>query len=397
MTWNEWHTESEKLAAEAQLHRTSGDLRRAEELYRRAAEAESKAVEEVLPGKDRTLGITAVSAIALWYKGGDYATAEALARRYLADGGLPDFAQQQIQDLFQMIRSARTVEAAEPDPWRMSDPSEILLKKLADVERIIATIGRRNGMDPDETEEFTAEVKLRLVRDDYAIIRKFQGRSKFETYIAAVVKRLLLDYRNHQWGKWHDAAQAERLGPLAIDLARLVQRDGYTLDEALKLLESKYPGVTREQLESLEASLPPKYRRKKVDLEEVDSMAAPAAASDPVRDDTARRISETVNAFVADLPDEDQLIIRMRFEMGMTVAQISRSLALHQQQLYRRLYNHFDALRAELTRVGVAAEDVEELIGTDTDLLQFRFKNGRVRPSKKDESAVAARQEDSSS
>src|SRR5881392_783347 len=54
--------------------------------------------------------------------------------------------------------------------WRRSDlgpePSELLLQKLPDIERIIASIGRRNGMDQDETEEFAAEVNLRLVRDD---------------------------------------------------------------------------------------------------------------------------------------------------------------------------------------------------------------------------------------
>ena len=36
-------------------------------------------------------------------------------------------------------------------------------------------------MRPDEAEEFAASVRLRIVESNYAVLKKFQGRSSFQT------------------------------------------------------------------------------------------------------------------------------------------------------------------------------------------------------------------------
>lgn len=280
----------------------------------------------------------------------------------------------------------------------MSEPSELLLQNLPEIERIIASICRRKGMDADATEEFAAEVKLRLVDHDYAILRKFQGRSPLAVYIAAVVRRLLLDYHRHEWGKWRTSGEAAHLGQLASDLERILHRDGRTLEDALKLLAADYPETTLADLERLAAQLPQRVRRRKVDLEHATSVLAPQEHLDPIRSESAKRISGVVTRFIDRLPEEDQLIFRLRFESNMTVAQVARALHIDQPLLYRRLYRHFDALRAELSRAGVNGRDVEELIGTDTSLLDFHLKNRAARPSEEEEErTVAARREEISS
>src|SRR5690242_17941070 len=109
-------------------------------------------------------------------------------------------------------------ESAQFTPYRqrtMPGPRELFLQKLPQIERIVASIGKRSGLDADALEDFSADVKLRLVDDDYVVIRAFKNRSSFESYIATVVKRLLLDHRNREWGKWRPSAVAKRLGPLA--------------------------------------------------------------------------------------------------------------------------------------------------------------------------------------
>ena len=68
-------------------------------------------------------------------------------------------------------------------------------------------------------------VKLRLVENDYAVLRAYEARSKFETFISIVVQRMALDFRIHMWGKWHASAEAKRLGPLAIRLEELLLRN----------------------------------------------------------------------------------------------------------------------------------------------------------------------------
>lgn len=280
----------------------------------------------------------------------------------------------------------------------MAEPSEILLKKLPEIEQIIVSICRRKGMDADATEEFAAEVKLRLIERDYAIIRKFEGRSPFEVYIGAVVKRLLLDHQRHEWGKWRPSSEAQHLGPLAVDLERLLHRDGRSIEDALLLLQSDHPNVTRKELERIAVRLPVRVGRRKVNLEKAASVPGPNNRLDPARMETARRISTAVNVVIERLPEEDRLIFRMRFESGMTVAQVARALHLPQPLLYRRLYKRFDEFRAELDRAGIAAADVEDLIGTDTELLDFHLKNRDIRPSEEEkESAVAVRQEETSS
>jgi len=71
-------------------------------LYRQAAEAEEKALSVLDPAKRRTLGITAVSAVALWCKGGDLDRAKQLADR-LVDKDLPSFATRQIGEILATV------------------------------------------------------------------------------------------------------------------------------------------------------------------------------------------------------------------------------------------------------------------------------------------------------
>lgn len=53
--------------------------------------------------------------------------------------------------------------------------------------------------------------------------------------LVAVVERLSLDFRVERWGRWPPSAVADRLGPAAVLLERLVTRDGYTLQEAMAI------------------------------------------------------------------------------------------------------------------------------------------------------------------
>jgi len=276
----------------------------------------------------------------------------------------------------------------------MSEPSEFLLKNLALVRQITASICGRRGMGPDEIEDFISEVQLRLVSDDYAIIRAFRGRSSFPTYLAAVVTRQLLDYRNHKWGKWHASAEAERLGDVAIAVERALYRDHQTIDETLAALSTDHPQLTREEVKRLQARLPRRIRRTMVDLDAATTVASTNAAIDPSQSETAARISNVVATYIRQLPKEDQLVLKLRFDAEMSVAEISRALKMDQQTLYRRYYKHFHLLRNELERAGVTADEVAGLIGTDTPFLDFGLKTENPGPSEEHERAVSGRQEE---
>ena len=104
MSWADLHQKSEHLASEAQaLARQSPE--RAQELYVEAAKLEALALTTVTPTKLRTLGITAISAVALWFKARRFTEAQKLAYQILATNSVPQFAIEQLQGLLQAIWS----------------------------------------------------------------------------------------------------------------------------------------------------------------------------------------------------------------------------------------------------------------------------------------------------
>lgn len=114
MSWSDAHRVSEELASEAHIALRQGDSHLAQALFLKAADAEEKALLQVSPtDKPRTFGITAVSAVALWYKGGELSKAEATAYRVLAHGdALEPFAVEQLRALLQTVWNARAQQAA---------------------------------------------------------------------------------------------------------------------------------------------------------------------------------------------------------------------------------------------------------------------------------------------
>lgn len=103
MTWADLHAESERLAIEAQLTLRERNVGKALDLYKQAADAERRALDQLDKSKTRTRGITAVSAVALWFKAGEYTLAEQLAHSMLADIDIPEFAREELRNLVQAI------------------------------------------------------------------------------------------------------------------------------------------------------------------------------------------------------------------------------------------------------------------------------------------------------
>lgn len=277
------------------------------------------------------------------------------------------------------------------------EPHVVLTANLPVVERAIAFAARRYRLDRSDAEEFSAIVKLRLVENDYAIVRAYEERCSFATYMSVVVQRMALDDRIHAWGKWHASAEAKRLGPAAVELEQLHHRDGRTLEDAIAIVAANHEDATRDGLHAIARRLPARApRHRVVGLEEVpDAVASKAGdVEEPLLADERRRASERLStimsAAIARLPEDDRLILQLRFEGGLTVAQIARSLGLDQKLTYRRIERNMRDLKLELQRSGIAAADVFDLIGRDEALLRFDLGKREPRPSiGRDEKAAA--------
>src|SRR5262245_30687429 len=108
---------------------------------------------------------------------------------------------------------------------------QLLLANLDVVDAVVARTAHRHRLSAAERDELASMVRLKLVDNNYLVVRRFNGRSSFRRYLTVVVKRVLLDWRNALWGKWRPSAVARRLGTLALWLEELLYRDRRSFDD----------------------------------------------------------------------------------------------------------------------------------------------------------------------
>jgi RNA polymerase sigma factor (sigma-70 family) len=248
-------------------------------------------------------------------------------------------------------------------------PERLLLDNLPWVERACAALARRHGLSADEADDFLSWARMRLLDDDCAILRKFRGECAVTTYLTIVLATLFRNFRVREWGKWRSSAAARREGPLAVRLEAMVWRDGCSLEEAGERLRTT--GATAlpdRELAALLARLPPRTPARPVAAGEGVTEAAPCAgaADDRVlrgEADARRAAAEAaVRGAVERLAVRDQVVFRMRFWEGLSVAQIARGLGEPQKRLYRRIERALARMRRDLERGGVSAAQVRELL-----------------------------------
>lgn len=258
------------------------------------------------------------------------------------------------------------------------DAAELFRSNLSVVERAARGVCRRARLSDADEEDFVSSAKLALIENDYAILRKYEGRSSLPTYLAVVFQRLLSDERMRALGRWHASREAERMGPAGVLLETLVRRDRRSIAEALPIVQAADPALTRSEIESMAARLPQRPARPRVveiDEPAAASLAAPERADARALDLEARalrdRTARTVRDTLAALPLEDRMLIRFRFGSSMSIADISRMMRLPQRPLYRRIESLLQRLRAALLAAGLDAGSVTELIGTAAGEMDF--------------------------
>jgi RNA polymerase sigma factor (sigma-70 family) len=238
-------------------------------------------------------------------------------------------------------------------PIRADRAAETLAEQLPLIEQVIAFVCVRWHVSATEADEFGAEVRLRLVDNNYAVLTKFQGRSSLRTYLTTVIQRLFLDFRIRAWGKWRPSAQAKRLGPTALLLEKVLTKDHYSFEEACEVLQTNHRvPETRAQLEALAESLPCRGELRRFESDEVLA-DVPSAFESPEAAMGAVQTAKALQAVLMTLSPQDQLILVMRFVDGRTIADIARELVLDQQGLYRRIDHLLKKLRTSLEAAGI--------------------------------------------
>ena len=275
------------------------------------------------------------------------------------------------------------------------DYQRLLLDHLDLINQIVRTIGRRRHLSAAEREDFASFVHLRMVDDDYAILRKFQNRSTLWTYLAAVIERLSLDFCVEKWGRWRPSAMAERLGPVAVALERLVNRDSHSVDEALEILRTNHDvALTHAELRNVWEQLPVRVRHTEVGEEAAQELSgndsSEAAIDDADRRETVDRLQSALQSAFAQVAAQDRVLIALRFDQDLSMVEIAKLTGSSVPTLHRRLDKSVKQLRLALSHAGFEPREVANLIGHPSialsPLLRAEVERflGPVRLSKRD-------------
>ena len=243
----------------------------------------------------------------------------------------------------------------------------LLVEHLGFIERTVAAVARRNAVAPWDAEDLASQVKLRLMEDDYAVLRKFEGRARLTTYLTTVILNLFRDFRIQRWGKWRPSAAAKRMGELGVQLEALLFRDGFGAREAYALLRDRFDvEATDQELESMATRLRPRTNRRF----ESDATLPRLESSERgdrglrarERAESRTRVAAVLRAVFASLDREDRLILRLRFADGMTIRAIATGLDLEQRRMYSRVQRLLVEVRRQVEARGVTCDEVLDLL-----------------------------------
>ena len=277
-------------------------------------------------------------------------------------------------------------------PVKPLDAEDLFLTNLSVIDRAIGYVCHHNRIDRDAGEEFGSYVKFKLIESNYAIIRKFEGRSSFSTYMTTVIQRMFFQHRVQMWGKWRPSAQAKRLGAKGIMVERLLTRDGYTHAEAASILTSgSDPVLSVAEIEAIYIRLPVRVPRPVLvsAMENTDngpSIDTESELFSDEREEVARHTAATIDAVMASMDPEDQMILRMRFWARRKIPEIGQALGLDGKKLYKRINKLLCQLKLALEEGGISAADACELLNHSDHELSFAFSvaegNAEFRHSK---------------
>lgn len=247
------------------------------------------------------------------------------------------------------------------------DYQRLFLEHLDLIDQIVRTTGRRRHLSAEQ-EEFAGFVRLRLIEDGYAVLRKFQHRSSMRTYLAAVIERLSLDFCVERWGRWRPSATAERLGPVAVLLERLVTRDGHSLNEAIEIVQTSHASeLSRARLHDLWTQLP--ARLKTTEVGEQAAAAVPSALTseshveDAERRARVKRLERALGAAFDTVSAPDRVLVALRYDQELSMVEIAKLTGSSVPTLHRRLDRTIKELRHALTASGFDPREIASLIG----------------------------------
>ena len=232
----------------------------------------------------------------------------------------------------------------------MEERATVSPEALALVSAVIRDVVRVKRLPAADAQDFAQAVHLKFIEREYDVFTRFRGDSSLRTYLTVVVMRALLDWRNARYGKWRPSAASVRLGPDAVMLDQLINRDGFAEEVAVEQIGGR-SGANPEHIRRLAAQVPRRTRVRFVPDDCLQTVAAePDADSIEAQERRERlaRVRRALRDAYRQLPDDERRLLSMRYGSRLSVREISEALQTDQKALYRRFERVVSQLRASM-------------------------------------------------
>lgn len=232
---------------------------------------------------------------------------------------------------------------------------------------LILQVCRFLERDADHATDCFLFVCEHLVANRFARLRRYrpEGPASFPTWLRAVVRNLCLDWRRKQFGRTRAFESVERMSLIERQIFQCRFEDQLSREETYSLLHLGHPDVTEEQFIEIEERITASVSSRQQWLlsarraEAVGELAlAPATEDQPGLDvpdarpspeivALERELSAMLAGAVARLSKQEQLLLKLRFVQGLTLADVARLTGMaNAQQADRRLRELLARLRS---------------------------------------------------
>ena len=220
--------------------------------------------------------------------------------------------------------------------------------------------------DPDRSGNCFLFVCEQLSTNDFRRLRKFNfaGRASFSTWLYAIARNLCLDWHRKDHGRYRVFGSFVQRSAADQMLFELVFRRGFSAEEAREELSRRSVELSFADVEQRISDLRRCMTSRQLWLlssgnpmpDPIDSgsgdiyVGEPAdPAPDPEALAALREMHEQVSAALGSLSDSDRLLVRLRYQEGLTLQQVARLVGLKDAQTAdRRLRDIIDHLRQQL-------------------------------------------------
>ena len=255
---------------------------------------------------------------------------------------------------------------------------QLIEQQRPHIEQVIRDLARRHYLAPQEIDEFRTAVICALERHDFELLRAFDGRSTWETYLQLVITREFFLFQMDLWGQWRPSPAARRLGSAGVLLEELVIRDRMLVTEAIETMRNAHRvDMPRYRLLQLAERLRLSDAGR---VKPPDTPSAPPEPRDP-------RVQAALQNALAKLAPDDRLIAELRFRDAQPLTRIAKMMNMEVRPLQRRLEHTKAVIGACLLEQGIVRKDVEALLAhADTDSPDARqtwWQTVLSRPSNK--------------